>query len=329
MGRAPLPPALEGVVAFPRRAPPPAPPRKNGEGRSWPCPLILACCSGPHPRTPRLAVLRAVAPRLRRTLDAFVADGALDEVDHRDIDCACRDLVSRLGAAGLLDIAVADPSGDASSIQSRLVCLTRETLAWHDGLADFAFAMQGLGSGAIGLSGSPELKAAVLPKVRAGSWVAAFALSEQEAGSDVAAMSCAARAEGSDYILDGEKTWISNGGIADVYTVFARTGEAPGTRGISAFVVYADDPGLFDRRADRSDRAAPARDHPFRRLPHPRRPPARRIRRGFQDRDADARHFPRFGRRGGARFRAPRARRGARARQAAPHIRRRRSPICN
>jgi acyl-CoA dehydrogenase len=183
---------------------------------------------------------RAYAERL----DAFVADGALDDVDHRDIDRACRELVGRLGEAGLLDVAVADARGDARSIQSRLVCLTRETLAWHDGLADFAFAMQGLGSGAIGLSGSPELKSAVLPKVRAGKWVAAFALSEQEAGSDVAAMSCAARPEGSDYILDGEKTWISNGGIADVYTVFARTGEAPGTRGISAFVVYADDPGI-------------------------------------------------------------------------------------
>src|ERR1700677_3517217 len=183
---------------------------------------------------------RAYAERL----DAFVADGALDDVDHRDIDRACRELVGRLGEAGLLDVAVADARGDAQSIQSRLVCLTRETLAWHDGLADFAFAMQGLGSGAIGLSGSPELKSAVLPKVRAGAWVAAFALSEQEAGSDVAAMSCAARPEGSDYILDGEKTWISNGGIADVYTVFAPTGEAPGTRGISAFVVYADDPGI-------------------------------------------------------------------------------------
>src|SRR5271170_1104849 len=184
---------------------------------------------------------RAYAERL----DRFVAGGALDGVDHRDIDGACRKLVAGLGEAGLIDIAVAEPSGDARSIQSRLVCLTRETLAWHDGLADFAFAMQGLGAGAIGLAGSPELQAVVLPMVRAGEWVAAFALSEKEAGSDVAAMSCAASAAGDDYILDGEKTWISNGGIADVYTVFARTGEAPGTRGISAFVVLADDPGFF------------------------------------------------------------------------------------
>jgi acyl-CoA dehydrogenase len=183
---------------------------------------------------------RAYAERL----DRFVAGGAIDDVDHRDIDGACRKLVARLGEAGLLDIAVVDATGDPRSILSRLVCLTRETLAWHDGLADFAFAMQGLGAGAIGLAGSPELQAVVLPMVRAGEWVAAFALSEKEAGSDVAAMSCAARADGVDYILDGEKTWISNGGIADVYTVFARTGEAPGTRGISAFVVYPEDPGF-------------------------------------------------------------------------------------
>jgi acyl-CoA dehydrogenase len=183
---------------------------------------------------------RAYAERL----DRFVAGGAIDDVDHRDIDGACRKLVARLGEAGLLDIAVVDATGDPRSILSRLVCLTRETLAWQDGLANFAFAMQGLGAGAIGLAGSSELQAVVLPMIRAGEWVAAFALSEKEAGSDVAAMSCAARADGDDYILDGEKTWISNGGIADVYTVFARTGEAPGTRGLSAFVVYPDDPGF-------------------------------------------------------------------------------------
>ena len=127
---------------------------------------------------------------------------------------------------------------------SRSICLSRESLAFADGLADFAFAMQGLRSGAITLGGSAELRRAVLPKVRSGEWLAAFALSEKEAGSDVAAMSCTARADGNDYILDGEKTWISNGGIADVYTLFARTGEAPGARGISAFVVFPDDPGF-------------------------------------------------------------------------------------
>jgi acyl-CoA dehydrogenase len=176
-------------------------------------------------------------------VDTFARSGVMASIDHADVDGACRKLVKGLGEAGLL--AAATGSSDSEPlIDSRMVCLARETLAWHDGLADFAFAMQGLGTGAIGLSGSPELRAAVLPKVRSGDWLAAFALSEKDAGSDVAAMSCAARIEGDQYILDGEKTWISNGGIADVYTVFARTGEAPGTRGISAFVVFADDPGF-------------------------------------------------------------------------------------
>ena len=175
-------------------------------------------------------------------LDAFAASDVLASVDHHDVDKACRALVKALGEAGLLGLATGDAGRRA--IDSRSVCLARETLAWHDGLADFAFAMQGLGTGAIGLSGSDELRATVLPKVNSGDWVSAFALSEKEAGSDVAAMACAARADGDSYVLDGEKTWISNGGIADVYTVFARTGEAPGTRGISAFVVFADDPGF-------------------------------------------------------------------------------------
>ncbi len=177
-------------------------------------------------------------------LDAFAASGALAGIDHHDVDAACRALVRQLGDAGLLAAAVPEGDDTAETLQSRAICLARETLAWHDGLADFAFAMQGLGTGAIALSGAPDLRRAVLPKVRSGEWLAAFALSEQEAGSDVAAMACAARAEGEHYVLDGEKTWISNGGIADVYTVFARTGEAPGTRGISAFVVFADDPGF-------------------------------------------------------------------------------------
>jgi acyl-CoA dehydrogenase len=177
-------------------------------------------------------------------LDAFVASGGLAQIDHHDVDSTCRALVRALGKADLLEAAVAGAGPDAPPIDSRLVCIARETLAWHDSLADFAFAMQGLGTGAIALSGSPEMRAAVLPKVRLGEWLAAFALSEKNAGSDVGAMTCAARADGDVYVLDGEKTWISNGGIADVYTVFARTGEAPGTRGISAFVVFADDPGF-------------------------------------------------------------------------------------
>ncbi|WFU08053.1 acyl-CoA dehydrogenase family protein [Rhizobium sp. CB3090] len=176
-------------------------------------------------------------------LDAFTKSSAMAAIDHEDVDGACRKLVKALGDAGLLAAATGTSDSDPL-IDSRLVCLARETLAWHEGLADFAFAMQGLGTGAIGLSGSAEVRAAVLPKVRAGDWLAAFALSEKDAGSDVAAISCAARVDGDHYILDGEKTWISNGGIADVYTVFARTGEAPGTPGISAFVVFANDPGL-------------------------------------------------------------------------------------
>ena len=176
-------------------------------------------------------------------LDTFATSAAMAEIDHHDVDGACRKLVRALGDAGILEAATGR-SEDEPLIDSRLVCLARETLAWHDGLSDFAFAMQGLGTGAIGLAGSPALRAAVMPKVRSGEWLSAFALSEKEAGSDVAAMACAARAEGDHYVLDGEKTWISNGGIADVYTVFARTGEAPGTRGISAFVLFADDPGF-------------------------------------------------------------------------------------
>jgi acyl-CoA dehydrogenase len=183
-------------------------------------------------------------------LDTFAASGALDGLDHHDTDNTCRTLVERMGAAGLLRACVpAAYGGLVDPLESRRICLARETLAYHDGLADFAFAMQGLGTGAISLTGSDELKRRILPKVAAGGMIAAFALSETDAGSDVAAMGCTARfardgADGGHYVLDGEKTWISNGGIADVYTVFARTGEAPGTRGISAFVVFPDDPGF-------------------------------------------------------------------------------------
>ncbi|KAA0700814.1 acyl-CoA dehydrogenase [Neorhizobium sp. P12A] len=176
-------------------------------------------------------------------VDDFARSGVISSIDHADVDGACRKLVKALGEAGLLTAATGTSDAEPL-IDSRSVCLARETLAWHDGLADFAFAMQGLGTGAIGLTGSAELRAAVLPKVRSGEWLSAFALSEKDAGSDVAAMACAAHADGDHYVLDGEKTWISNGGIADVYTVFARSGEAPGTRGISAFVVFADDPGF-------------------------------------------------------------------------------------
>ncbi|NVD41847.1 acyl-CoA dehydrogenase family protein [Ensifer sp. HO-A22] len=199
---------------------------------------------------------------LATELDAFIANGGLGEIDNANVDAACRHLVGALGAAGVLRHCVPKAFGGASEeIDSRSLCLIRETLAYTDGLADFAFAMQGLGTGAISLSGSQALKQAILPKVASGEWISAFALSEPDAGSDVAAMACAARRDGEDFVLDGEKTFISNGGIADVYTVFARTGEAPGTRGISAFVVFADTPGLVI--AERIETIAP---HPLARL---------------------------------------------------------------
>jgi acyl-CoA dehydrogenase len=191
-------------------------------------------------------------------LDGFAASGALANVDHRDVDGSCRKLAAALGEAGLLDACVAAPGGDSATIDSRKACLARETLAFHDGLADFAFAMQGLGSGAIGVAGSAELRRAFLPKTRSGEWLAAFALSEKNAGSDVASMTCSATRDGDSYVLNGEKTWISNGGIADFYCVFARTGEAPGARGLSGFVVSPNDPGFSI--AERIDVIAP---HPL------------------------------------------------------------------
>ena len=167
-------------------------------------------------------------------------------VDHADVDRSCRGLVRALGEAGWLKFVVPAAYGGASEqLDVRTLCLSREILAWHDALADFAFAMQGLGTGSISLFGTDALKAKYLPPVREGRHIAAFALSEPEAGSDVAALATTASADGPAHVrLDGVKTWISNGGIADHYVVFARTGESPGTRGLSAFVVDADTPGL-------------------------------------------------------------------------------------
>jgi acyl-CoA dehydrogenase len=196
---------------------------------------------------------------LERELDAWCAHHL--HVDHSDTDAACRALVRQLGEAGWLRYCVPAAHGGAlPALDSRSLCLLRETLARHDGLADFAFAMQGLGSGAISLAGSDALRARYLPRVARGEAIAAFALSEPEAGSDVAAMQCSARLsdDGSHYVIDGAKTWISNGGIADFYCVFVRTGEAPGARGISALVVDADTPGLGI--AERIDVMAP---HPL------------------------------------------------------------------
>jgi acyl-CoA dehydrogenase len=182
--------------------------------------------------------------------------------DHgTDVDTECRSLVRSLGQAGWLRHAVGGKHGAAEAIDTRAICLIRETLARHSGLADFAFAMQGLGSGAISLQGTAEQKERYLPRVAAGEAIAAFALSEPGAGSDVAAMQCNAHVDGNHAVLNGEKTWISNGGIADFYVVFCRTGEAPGARGISAFIVDADTPGL--EIAERIDVIAP---HPLARL---------------------------------------------------------------
>ncbi len=162
-----------------------------------------------------------------------------------DLDKACRGLVRLLGEGGWLNHSVPPVAGEsARSLDVRSLCLLRETLAYHSGLADFCFAMQGLGSGPISFFGSPEMQETWLPAVASGKSIAAFALSEKEAGSDVSAMTTRAERDGDHYILNGEKTWISNAGIADFYTVFARTGEAPGSRGLSAFVVAADTPGL-------------------------------------------------------------------------------------
>jgi acyl-CoA dehydrogenase len=193
-------------------------------------------------------------------LDAWAA--AHIPHDHgTDVDTECRSLVRSLGAAGWLRHAVAGAEGAAEAIDTRSVCLLRETLARHSGLADFAFAMQGLGSGAISLQGTDAQKQRYLPRVARGEAIAAFALSEPQAGSDVGAMQCNAHVDGDHAVIDGEKTWISNGGIADFYVVFCRTGEAPGSRGISAFIVDADTPGL--EIAERIDVIAP---HPLARL---------------------------------------------------------------
>ena len=161
-------------------------------------------------------------------------------VDHGDVDAACRGLVAALGAGGWLRHSGA-AAGERLDVRS--LCLIRETLARHDGLADFAFAMQGLGMGAVSLFGT-EAQREWLGRTRAGTAISAFALTEPGAGSDVAATATTAVRGPDGWVLNGEKTWISNGGIADVYVIFARTGEAPGARGLSAFLMPADVAGL-------------------------------------------------------------------------------------
>ena len=205
---------------------------------------------------------------LALALDAWAAEHVAHLHGERGdrgegIDAACRACVRALGDGGWLRHAVGGTAtGGASEVlDTRSLCLIRETLARHNGLADFAFAMQGLGSGPISLDGSASQRAHYLPRVARGDAIAAFALSEPDAGSDVAAMACEARVEGDHVVLNGEKTWISNGGIADFYVVFARSGEAAGARGISAFIVDAGTPGF--EIAERIEVIAP---HPLARL---------------------------------------------------------------
>ena len=190
------------------------------------------------------AAHRELGPALDAWARARGSRGAARDESIDGIDAACRASVAALGAAGWLRQCVPAPFGARERLDARALALCRETLAYHDGLADFAFAMQGLGSGPIAIAGDDALRERYLPGVVAGRDIAAFALSERDAGSDVAAIATTARRDAGDWVLDGEKTWISNGGIAAFYVVFARSGEAPGTRGLTAFVVDADTPGL-------------------------------------------------------------------------------------
>ncbi|MEO6990497.1 MAG: acyl-CoA dehydrogenase family protein [Candidatus Baltobacteraceae bacterium] len=179
---------------------------------------------------------------LARELWGWAGAHAAALVDETDVDASCRRIVKALGDAGWLGYCV--PSERFVTLDARALCVIRETLAYHEPLADFAFAMQGLGSGPLSLAGTREQQTRYLPRVRNGSAIAAFALTESEAGSDVASLATTAQRDGDGWILEGEKTWISNGGIADFTVVFARTGEAPGSRGISAFVVDAGTKGF-------------------------------------------------------------------------------------
>jgi acyl-CoA dehydrogenase len=193
------------------------------------------------------------------TKDAFGSNGF---GEHSDIDTDCRDILRQMGTLGWTRYCVPQAYGGIfETFDVRSLCMMRETLAYRSGLADFVFAMQGLGSGAITLFGSDALKQQYLPGVASGKKCAAFALTEPEAGSDVAAIATTAVRDGKDYVLSGEKTFISNGGIADFYVVFARTGDGAGARGLSAFVVNADTPGLTI--VERIETIAP---HPLARL---------------------------------------------------------------
>ena len=196
---------------------------------------------------------------LAESLEGWCAGNLPADADHGETDAACRALVAKLGADGWLTHTAAG-AGAGERLDVRTLCLIRETLARHDGLADFAFAMQGLGAGAISLFGT-DAQRRWLEKTRSGETIAAFALTEPQSGSDVADIAMRAERHGDGWRLTGEKTWISNGGIAGLYTVFARTGEGPGAKGLSAFLVPGDAPGLSV--AERLETIAP---HPLARL---------------------------------------------------------------
>jgi acyl-CoA dehydrogenase len=176
-------------------------------------------------------------------LARWAAD-TIGPVDHAHADRASRALVAALGRDGWLAVTAPPPDQPDGRLDVRTLALSREILARHDGLADFAFAMQGLGAGPIALFGTDAQRRTWLTRTRAGTAIPAFALTEAASGSDVAAIATTARPDGTGWVIDGAKTWISNGGIADVYVVFARTGGAPGAKGLGAFLVPADTPGL-------------------------------------------------------------------------------------
>ena len=200
---------------------------------------------------------QALAARLDEWANRHLPTLTADE--HHDLDGTCKAIVKALGKAGFASYAVpASAGGHHEKLDVRSLCLIRETLARHNALSDFAFAMQGLGSGPISLFGNEAQQAGYLNAVAAGDKIAAFSLSEPEAGSDVAAMSCSARRDGDEWVLSGTKTWISNAGIADFYTVFARTDDTGGAKGISCFIVEAGTPGF--EVTERIDLVAP---HPL------------------------------------------------------------------
>src|SRR6059058_3586594 len=197
----------------------------------------------------------AVHRELADSLQNWCADNLTGRYAEH-LDDECRALVRELGAAGFLKLCVSD-RGTRPDVRS--LAIARETLAYHHGLADFAFAMQGLGSGAISLFGTIEQKRQWLPRVAAGEAIAAFAMTEPGCGSDAANIATSAMPDGNEWVLVGEKTYISNGGIADFYVTFARTGEGEGARGLSAFIVPAD----AVKVAERIEVVAP---HPLARL---------------------------------------------------------------